>query len=33
MTRTQRRRDTDNPTRDGNHNPVCEDGCCEECQD
>ena len=25
MTRTQRRRDTPNPTRDGKHHPVCID--------
>jgi len=29
MTRTQRRRDTPNPTRDGKHNPVCIDEKCE----
>jgi hypothetical protein len=33
MTRTQRRRDTTNPTRDGNHHPVCTDKECEECQE
>jgi hypothetical protein len=30
MTRTQRRRDTANPTRDGNHKPLC---LCKECKD
>jgi hypothetical protein len=33
MTRTQRRRNTTHPTRDGKHNPVCvnpEE--CEECR-
>ena len=33
MTRTQRRRDTQNPTRDGNHHPVCTYKECEECQE
>jgi len=31
MTRTQRRRDTAQPTRDGKHNPICTDNC-EDCQ-
>lgn len=31
MTRTQRRRNTVRPTRDGKHNPVCEDP--ENCDD
>ena len=30
MTRTQRRRNTPNPTRDGKHRPLC---LCEECKD
>jgi len=32
MTRTQRRRNTPNPTRDGKHNPVCIDPGCKDCQ-
>jgi len=32
MTRTQRRRDTVNPTRDGKHNPVCIDPDCKDCK-
>lgn len=32
MTRTQRRRDTKRPTRDGNHNPICIDQHCKDCQ-
>jgi len=32
MTRTQRRRDTVHPTRDGKHNPVCVDPNCTDCQ-
>ena len=31
MTRTQRRRDTVHPTRDGKHNPVCIDPDCNDC--
>jgi len=31
MTRTQRRRDTAHPTRDGKHNPVCIDPDCNDC--
>ena len=31
MTRTQRRRDSAHPTRDGKHNPVCVDPNCSEC--
>jgi hypothetical protein len=31
MTRTQRRRDTVHPTRDGKHNPVCIDPDCKDC--
>ena len=30
-TRTQRRRDTSHPTRDGKHNPVCIDPDCSDC--
>jgi hypothetical protein len=29
MTRTQRRRDTAYPTRDGKHNPICIDPDCK----
>ena len=33
MTRTQRRRNTAHPTRDGKHNPVCPNPEeCEECR-
>ena len=33
MTRTQRRRNTANPTRDGKHHPICADKSkCEECK-
>jgi hypothetical protein len=31
MTRTERRRDTESPTRDGKHNPVCVDPHCSDC--
>ncbi len=31
MTRTQRRRNTSQPTRDGKHNPVCVDPDCKDC--
>ena len=31
MTRTQRRRDSAHPTRDGKHNPVCTDPNCSDC--
>ena len=31
MTRTQRRRATSHPTRDGKHNPVCIDPDCSDC--
>ena len=31
MTRTERRRDTESPTRDGKHNPVCVDPRCSDC--
>jgi len=34
MTRTIRKRGTDHPTRDGNHNPICKDpDNCEDCGD
>jgi hypothetical protein len=32
LTRTQRRRDTEHPTRDGKHNPVCINPDCEDCK-
>ena len=32
MTRTVRRRHSKHPTRDGNHNPVCIDKGCEDCE-
>ena len=33
MTRTIRKRDTDHPTRDGNHNPICKDtDNCKDCE-
>jgi hypothetical protein len=32
MTRTQRRRNTIKPTRDGKHNPICTDQDCEDCK-
>ena len=31
MTRTERRRNTAHPTRDGKHNPVCIDPNCKDC--
>jgi len=31
MTRTQRRRNTVHPTRDGKHHPVCNDPSCKDC--
>jgi len=34
MTRTERRRDTPNPTRDGKHHPVCIDKSkCKDCKE
>jgi hypothetical protein len=32
MTRTQRRRNTAHPTRDGKHNPICVDPECVDCK-
>jgi|ETNmetMinimDraft_4_1059912.scaffolds.fasta_scaffold04728_3 hypothetical protein len=32
MTRTQRRRNTVHPTRDGKHNPICVDPDCVDCK-
>jgi len=31
MTRTERRRDTAHPTRDGKHHPMCNNPKCEDC--